>query len=52
MMESDPATAAEARTNGWKLIMGEVATSVPVYDKNSGEWFLLDNQYGRKIVKK
>jgi hypothetical protein len=46
LLESDPATAASARLNGWKLA-GWESTDRPVYDRVAGTWWLLDDEFGR-----
>lgn len=49
LLESDPATAASARLNGWKLASWE-STDRPVYDRLTGLWWVLDDNYGRARV--
>jgi hypothetical protein len=51
LMESDADTAAFARKAGWKLESWEQPTAVPIWDKSSDEWFVLDDE-GNRVVKK
>lgn len=46
LLESDPAMAATARLNGWKLASWE-STDRPVYDRLTATWWVLDDDYGR-----
>ena len=36
--------------NGWKLESWQDPTQEPVFDACSGDWFVLDNEYGRTLV--
>lgn len=47
LMESDPVTAAEARAKGHKLKSWEDSTLLPVWDVNTGLWWVLDDKFGR-----
>lgn len=49
-IESDARYAATARRYGWKLDSWDDPLEVPVYDTLKGEWHLLDNEYGYKVV--
>jgi hypothetical protein len=48
LIESDPVWAETARDYGWKLRRYEDPAEAPFYDVVHGDWFLLDNNYGRK----
>lgn len=48
LIESDPFHAMKARDYGWKLRRHEYPPDTPFYDATTGEWFLLDNNYGRE----
>jgi hypothetical protein len=47
LIETDADLAAQARAYGWKLERWQVPEEVPIYDRASGEWWLLDNEYNR-----
>jgi hypothetical protein len=46
-MESDARHATQAKELGWKLQAGSHPDIVPIYEAASGNWYLLDNQFGR-----
>lgn len=46
-MESDAVVAQKAHQNGWKLHSWEKPDVVPYYDRVTGFWFRLDNDYGK-----
>lgn len=47
LIESDPVEAEKARKFGWKIGRYVEPTEAPVYDMATGDWYLLDNEYGR-----
>ena len=49
-IESDSKAAEMAKRYGWKLSSWENPAEIPVYDTLSGNWFLLDDEFSRKIV--
>lgn len=51
-IESDPAFAAMALHYGWKLKSWQSPVDEPIYDLLLGEWFVLDDDFGRVVVKK
>jgi hypothetical protein len=51
LIESDPDLQQEAYLYGWKLASWQDPLTEPVYYKFSGEWFILDNSYGRSFYK-
>lgn len=51
LIESDAATAAQARSYGWKLTNGQKPAQTPFYDVLGRVWWLLDDQFGRTAVK-
>jgi hypothetical protein len=50
LIESDSRYAKVAAEYGWKLPSWKTAETEPVYDAISGVWYLLDNNFGRKVV--
>lgn len=52
LIESDADLAALARQYGWKLSRYEKPAQTPVYDLQKGIWVLLDDNFGRKNVKR
>jgi len=40
----------EALANGWKIESWQDPLTVPVFDACTGEWFLLDNDFGRVLT--
>lgn len=51
LIESDPQWAQFARDRGWKLNSWETPQEVPVFDVLSASWFILDDDYGKTVVK-
>lgn len=51
-VEQSSKAAALAKQYGWKLETWQQPAEVPVYDALSGCWYLLDNQFGRKVLNK
>jgi hypothetical protein len=49
-IESNPTAAAEAKRYGWKLESWQDPDQEPVFDRMSGEWFLLNDQFSRIVV--
>lgn len=49
LIESNADIAAQARVYGWKLQRWQVPEDVPVFDRVTGEWFTLDNDFHRVI---
>jgi hypothetical protein len=49
-MESNPLVADMARAYGWKLSRYENPLVVPVFDALTGNWYQLDDNYGRRIL--
>ena len=49
-MESNPLVAEMARAYGWKLSRYENPLIVPVFDALTGNWYQLDDNYGRRIL--
>jgi hypothetical protein len=47
LIESDVGWLTLARKYGWKLSSWDDPFWVPVFDAVSGEWWLLDDQWGR-----
>ena len=45
LMESDAASAAEARRYGWKLASWQSPDFEPAYNAYTGEWWLLENDF-------
>jgi hypothetical protein len=50
LIESDGRAAALARKFGWKLSKWDDFRAKPVYDRMSGEWRLLNDEYGFIVV--
>ena len=50
LIESDATLAQVARKYGWKLERWQSPEETPVYDRGTGQWFLLANDYTRKAV--
>lgn len=48
LLESDPVWAATARDLGWKLARWQTPEEAPFYDRGTGEWYVLDNDYSRR----
>lgn len=47
LIESDYSAAVIARRCGWKLNTWDDPKKEPVFDRNSGIWYLLDDEFGR-----
>jgi hypothetical protein len=47
LIESDAEWATKALTFGWKLSPWDDPTFVPVYEAMWGQWWLLDDEFGR-----
>jgi len=47
LLESSPIWAHRGRLNGWKLASWEDPLTVPVFDVQTGLWWLLDDGWGR-----
>lgn len=52
LIEQNADLAAQARAYGWKLERWQSPEEVPIYDRATGEWYLLDNEYQRITYKK
>lgn len=50
LVESDARYAALARANGWKLSHGSVPEETPAFYPLLGEWYTLDEVFGKKRV--
>lgn len=50
LIESNAQWATVARTYGWKLSTWQNPLEVPVYNSLKKEWWLLDDNYGAKVV--
>lgn len=50
LMEADARFAALAVENGWKVSTHDDPASVPVFDRQTQQWFLLGNDYTRTII--
>ena len=50
LIESHPVWQHRAHVYGWKLHSWEDPLVVPVYDAVWGQWWLLDDQFGRVRV--
>lgn len=48
LIESDPEAADMARRYGWKIGRYVDPSTARFYDTTAGDWFILDNDYGRK----
>lgn len=49
LIESQADLAQQARAYGWKLHRWQIPEETPIYDRATGEWFLLDNDFHRII---
>jgi 1-aminocyclopropane-1-carboxylate deaminase/D-cysteine desulfhydrase-like pyridoxal-dependent ACC family enzyme len=49
-IESNHTAAAEAKRYGWKLESWQDPDQEPVYDRMSGAWFLLNDDFSRIVV--
>jgi hypothetical protein len=47
LIESNVGWQTMAREYGWKLSQWDDPYFVPVYDATSGQWWLLDDEFGR-----
>jgi hypothetical protein len=52
LIESSSGLAEQAKWFGWKLESWEDPLTSPVYDFMLGNWYLFDDNYGRKIFEK
>lgn len=52
LIESNADLAAQAKAYGWKLERWQSPEDTPIYDRATGEWFLLTNEYTRTIYQK
>jgi hypothetical protein len=52
LIESNPDSQQEAYLYGWKLASWQNPLEEPIYDKFSGDWFLLGDDYSRRLYKK
>jgi hypothetical protein len=52
LIESDTRYAQLAREAGWKLSRYDNPAEIPVLDRVSGEWYLLNDSFGRNLVPK
>lgn len=52
LMENDVATAKWARRMGWKLSGSGDPSLMPLYDAQSAEWVLLDDDFNRRALGK
>lgn len=50
-IESDSKAAQEARKYGWKLSSWQDPKEAPVYDTQTNSWFVLGDDFNRKIVR-
>lgn len=50
LIESDSRAASLANRYGWKLSSWDSPLEVPVYDARTGTWYLLGNDFSRKVV--
>lgn len=50
LIESDSRYANAATEYGWKIASWQNPLEVSVYDQMSGEWRLLDDEYGYKVL--
>jgi hypothetical protein len=48
LIESNVGWQTMAREYGWKLSQWDDPYFVPVYDATSGQWWLLDDEFGRE----
>jgi hypothetical protein len=51
LIESSAIAAAEAKRNGWKLESWQDPDQEPVYDRNTGTWWQLTDDYRRVEIK-
>lgn len=51
LIESNAQAADFAKGYGWKLKYWQDPLKEPVYDRVSGLWFTLDDEFGRIVVK-
>jgi hypothetical protein len=51
LMESSPYHASLAKIYGWKLSSWADPKQQRVYDTQTGKWYLLDDDFGRSVVK-
>lgn len=49
LIESNADLAQKARVYGWKLQRWQIPEETPIYDRATGEWSILDNDFGRII---
>lgn len=47
LIEQDADLAAQAKAFGWKLERWQVPEEVPIFDRATGEWFTLTNDFQR-----
>lgn len=52
VIESDAQAAQDARWYGWKIETWEDPYEAPVYDRALDKWYLLDDNFGKKIFEK
>jgi hypothetical protein len=50
LIESDNRWASVANQLGWKLQSWQKPQDEPVFDTLSGNWFLLDDDFNRKVI--
>lgn len=50
LIESDSRYAQVAKEYGWKVSKWQDWRTIPVFDTLTGEWRLLDDNYGYKVV--
>lgn len=48
-IESNAIAASRARRLGWKLESWQDPTLTPVFDMNTGEWFILGDDFTRRV---
>jgi hypothetical protein len=46
-MESDSEFRDKALMYGWKLMRYQIPENTPIYDFYKGDWFLVDDNWGR-----
>lgn len=51
LIESSASHARMAKTYGWKLESWQDPLTSPVYDTQKREWILLDDDFGRNVVR-
>lgn len=49
-IEQNAHLATIARSKGWKLWNWQDPATTPVYDTQKGQWFTLDDKFGRKVI--